>query len=81
MRYEILNFNFTLLIQNIDKSNFKYFIFQDQYYSDKWNKVNDKKTQINQLINKKIDSRLVFDENFEKQSIDYVNIENKFYKD
>lgn len=72
MRYEILNFNFTLLIWNIDKSNFKYFIFQDQYYSDKWNKVNDKKTQINQLINKKIDSRLVFDENFEKQSIDYV---------
>lgn len=81
MRYEILNFNFTLLIWNIDKSNLKYFIFQDQYYSDKWNKVNDKKTQINQLINKKIDSRLVFDENFEKQSIDYVNIENKFYKD
>lgn len=72
MRYEILNFNFTLLIWNIDKSNLKYFIFQDQYYSDKWNKVNDKKTQINQLINKKIDSRLVFDENFEKQSIDYV---------
>lgn len=44
MRYEILNFNFTLLIWNIDKSNLKYFIFQDQYYSDKWNKVNDKKT-------------------------------------
>lgn len=35
---------------------------------------------INQLINKKIDSRLVFDENFEKQLIDYINIENIFYK-